>query len=180
MRIRINLWQQIKPFLPTRVCLGIKSVSLRLLTNYTLELILQLTDQATDSKYRIRIHTNPSLLSLGRRQINAGLSIYQCLWTMRQIIWPKSGPPYYVSSGWLQNLSCRMKKGQKWNPKFYLHQCVFQYLLLIAGINSVIYFNFIIFLKNKLGDLIVLVVKFWWGIEKFWYIFGFSQVVTIR
>lgn len=163
-----------KTLLPTQVCLSIKSVSLGLLTNYTLELILQLTDQATDSKYGIRIHTNPSLLSLGRCQINAGLSIYQCLWTMRQIIWPESGPPYSVSSGWLQNLSCRMKNGQKWNPKFYLHQCVFQYLLLIAGINSVIYFNFII-LKNKLGDLIVLVVKFWCGLEFLVYFWIFAS-----
>lgn len=72
MRIRINLWQQIKPLFAHAGMLEYKSVSLRLLTKYTLELILQLTDQATDSKYHIRIHTNPSLLSLGRCQINAG------------------------------------------------------------------------------------------------------------
>lgn len=118
MRIRINLWQQIKPLFAHAGRLEYK-VGIPQITNkiHTWTYItVQLTDQATDSKYRIRIHTNPSLLSLGRCQINAGLSIYQCLWTMRQIIWPESGPPYSVSSGWLQNLSCRMKNGQKWNP----------------------------------------------------------------
>lgn len=93
-----------------------------------MELILQLTDQATDNKYRIRIQPNPYLLSLGLIQMKMELSIYQCLLTMRQIIWPKSGPLHRF----FRLVTELFELHEKWSEmksKFCRHWCLFKYML---------------------------------------------------
>lgn len=129
--------------MPTRVGLSIKSVSLRLLTKYTLELILQLTDQATDSKYRIRIHTNPSLLSLGRCQINAGLQYISVFEQWDRLSDRKVDHHTLFLQADYRTYHAVWKMDRNETRILFAPMC-FQYLLLIAGINSVIYFNFII------------------------------------